>query len=73
MIIDEWWSCYSESLKGWILDSAYAHPAKVSLALAKRIYRHALDERWIVPGSLCVDPMAGVATFGLVAATFGLR
>lgn len=51
---------------------ASVKPAKVSLGLAKRIYRHALDEGWLAPGSLCIDPMAGIATFGLVAATYGI-
>ena len=74
MQADVWWGCYDKPLKGLISDASMAHPAKVSLSLARRIYRHALEEDWLTPGhSLVVDPMAGIATFGLVAATFGVR
>jgi hypothetical protein len=74
MIEDQWWGCYQESLKGWCVDAAFAHPAKVSLALAKRIYQHAMAEGWIQPGKdLVVDPMAGVSVFGLVAASLGIQ
>jgi hypothetical protein len=70
---DCWWGCYAASLKGIITAASFAHPAKYSWALIQRIYRHALDEQWVHPGDLVVDPMAGVGIGGLAAAACGLQ
>ena len=70
---DQWWGCYGASLKGWIPDAAFQHPAKFAQGLVERVYAHILGERWVQPGALVVDPMCGVAVGGVGAANVGLR
>jgi hypothetical protein len=51
-----------------LVAEAYSHPAKVSFALAERIYRHMLAEGWLSPGDVVLDPFGGIGGFlnGLV-------
>lgn len=53
-----------------MIPPAFAHPAKISLALVKKIFAHALELGWIRKGDTCVDPFAGVGgvAFGAMAA-----
>ena len=70
---DQWWGCYQGSLKGWIHDAAFCHPAKFARGLVERIYAHVLAERWAQRGELVLDPMCGVAVGAVGAANAGLR
>jgi len=58
---DDWTGCYDGGWKGLIVEEAFAHPAKFSRALIARMFQHAKDKGWIVPGSLILDPFGGVA------------
>lgn len=64
-----WKNCYSEQWAGILIPPAFAHPAKISLALVKKIFAHALELGWIRKGDTCVDPFAGVGgvAFGAIA------
>lgn len=70
----DWNGCYNG---GWqaaplVLD-AYSHPAKVSFALAERIYRHMLTEGWLAPGDAVIDPFGGIGGFAFHAALYGMH
>lgn len=58
---DEWAGCYDDNWKGVIVEDAFAHPAKFSRGLIRRIYEHARSEGWLPSGSIVVDPFGGVA------------
>jgi hypothetical protein len=73
MIERNWHGCYNESWKGVIVDDAFAHPAKYSRALIRRIYEHAFAMGWLVAGDLVVDPFGGVALGALEAMRRGLH
>lgn len=70
--VDEWRGLYSESWKGVIVDEAFAHPAKFSRALIRKIYDHVVAEGWIKSGDRVIDPFGGVALGGLDAMRHGL-
>lgn len=57
---DEWLGCYRGGWKGAICDEAFSHPAKVAFNLARRIYEHAIEEGWIEPRDVVVDPFGGI-------------
>jgi hypothetical protein len=63
----EWTGCYDGGWNGEIVPEAFAHPAKVSRALIRRIYEHAFAESWLQPGSVVVDPFGGIAGTALDA------
>lgn len=42
-----WQGCYEEGWKGEIVPAAFAHPAKFSRSLIRRIYGHAFAEGWL--------------------------
>lgn len=44
---DEWAGCYDDNWKGVIVEDAFAHPAKFSRGLIRRIYEHARSEGWL--------------------------
>lgn len=69
----DWRKCYGESWQGVIVPDAFAHPAKFSRALIRRIYDHATAEGWLVPGDVVVDPFGGVALGALHAMRHGLH
>lgn len=73
MLKDQWFGLYQASLKGVISARSFQHPAKYAWGLITKIYRHAIEEGWLVPGSVVLDPMAGVGIGGLAAAEYGLR
>jgi hypothetical protein len=68
----EWHDCYGDGWQGEIVPEAFAHPAKVSRALIRRIYQHAFVEGWLVPGDTVVDPFGGIAGTALDAMWNGL-
>ena len=73
MIADSWFGCYGGSLKDWIVPQAMSHPAKFSRKLISRMYAHALEEQWLTPGDLVLDPLCGVALGGTAAVHAGMR
>jgi len=73
MIERDWFKCYGESWSGIIVPDAFAHPANFSRALIRRIYAHAFDRGWLVPGDTLVDPFGGVALGALEAMRRGLH
>lgn len=70
---DVWNGLYGESWKGLISDDAFAHPAKFSRALIRKIYDHVVDEGWANKGDSVVDPFGGVALGGFDAMRHGLN
>lgn len=72
-MMTEWQNCYDEGWKGLIVDDAFAHPAKMSYALAGRIYDHAFRSGWLKPGDTVVDPFGGIGGTAIHAACHGLR
>ena len=70
---DSWFGCYGRSLAPWIVPRAFQHPAKFSRKLIERLYAHALEEGWLKPGDLVLDPLAGVCVGGVAAANAGLK
>lgn len=73
MIERDWHRCYKGSWKGVIVDDAFAHPAKFSRALIRRIYEHAFEQGWLEYGDSVVDPFGGVALGALQAMRHGLH
>ena len=71
--IEQWHGCYDDSWKGFIVEEAFAHPAKFSRGLIARILKHMLAEGMIHRGGTVVDPFGGIGTGGIVAASHGLR
>src|SRR5258706_11905406 len=55
-LIDEWSGCYPSNWKGMIVEEAFAHPAKYSNKLIRKIYDHIAKEGWVEPGDCVVDP-----------------
>ena len=68
-----WHGCYNDSWKGLIVSEAFAHPAKFARGLIERIIEHGLAEGYWQKGSLIGDPMCGIGTGGIIAASRGLR
>lgn len=72
IVLDEWPGLYSESWKGVIVNEAFAHPAKFSRALIRKIYDHVIAEEWAKSGDRVIDPFGGVALGGFDAMRHGL-
>jgi hypothetical protein len=70
---DVWRGLYGESWKGLICDESFAHPAKFSRALIRRIYVHVIAEGLANKGDSVVDPFGGVALGGFDAMHHGLN
>jgi hypothetical protein len=73
VIEDVWRGLYGASWKGLICDEAFAHPAKFSRALIRKIYDHVIAEGWAIKGDSVVDPFGGVALGGFDAMRHGLH
>jgi hypothetical protein len=73
MLQDNWYRCYGKSWKGALSDASFCHPAKVSRALAQRIYNHAIEEGWLKPKDSVLDPFAGICGFAFDAMRLGLH
>lgn len=69
----QWHGCYDDSWKGYIVEEAFAHPAKFSRGLIERIYKYMLAEGMIRRGDTVIDPFGGIGTGGIIAASNGLR
>lgn len=69
----EWTGCYDGGWQGEIVAEAFAHPAKVSRALIRRIYAHAFDHGWLRAGDVVVDPFGGICGTALDAMWNGLH
>jgi len=67
-----WNGCYDDSWKSLIDDEAFAHPAKFSRGLIRRIYEHCLSRGYLAAGSVCVDPFGGVALGAMDAMDLGI-
>lgn len=68
---DDWTGCYRDGWKGIITEASFAHPAKFSRGLIRRIYEHAADEGWLIADDVIIDPFGGIALGGFDAAMFG--
>jgi len=68
-----WYKCYGEGWTGMIIPDAFAHPAKFSRALIRRIYQHAIEQGYLTEGDTVLDPFGGVALGGLHAMRNGLH
>lgn len=69
----DWRNLYGESWKGLITDEAFAHPAKFSRALIRKIYTHLIEDGFLKPGDTVLDPFGGVALGGHDAMRLGLH
>ena len=72
-VVTRWNGCYDDGWQGEIVPEAFAHPAKVSRALIRRIYQHAFTEGWLVPGDTVADCFGGIAGTALDAMWNGLH
>jgi hypothetical protein len=66
-----WNGCYDDSWKGLISDESFAHPAKFSRGLIRRIYEYLRDEIGLPRWSVVVDPFGGVANGAVDAMDMG--
>lgn len=73
IIKTNWHKCHGKGWTGIITPESFAHPAKFSRALIRRIYAHALEQGYIAPGAIVVDPFGGVALGALHAMQNGLH
>lgn len=69
----DWHRYYGKSWSGAIVPESFAHPAKFSCALIRRIYAHTFERGWLKPGDTVLDPFAGVALGALEAMRRGLH
>jgi hypothetical protein len=70
---DRWEGCYAQNWVGTLTSTSMAHPAKFAKGLIFHIVQHAMDEGWLTPGDVCLDPFGGVATGGLPCALQGIQ
>lgn len=68
----EWWGLYRQDIDIWHPD-AMSHPAKMAPALCHRILDHLEELGLLRAGDKVLDPMAGISTTGLVAASRGYK
>jgi hypothetical protein len=68
-----WHNCYEGSWRDLIVPDAFAHPAKFSPTLVRRIYTHGLDVGWWRPGDVIGDPFGGIAGGGIMAGYAGFN
>ena len=73
MRTDDWRGCYRGGWGRNLVPEAFAHPAKVAFGLSERIFAHMREESWIIPGSVILDPFAGIGGFALNALIMGCR
>jgi len=68
---DDWYGCYRGGWGRNLVAEAFSHPAKVAFGLSERIFAHMREEKWITPGSVILDPFAGIGGFALQAMLAG--
>ena len=69
----DWHGCYTESAKNLITPESFAHPAKMSVALCKRIFNFMEGEGMIRRGDVVLDPFGGIGMTGIVGASMGYQ
>lgn len=67
------YNLYRQSWQNELTPEAFVHPAKYSRGLIRWIYRHMMDNGWLRPGAVVLDPFAGVACGALDAMKHGLH
>lgn len=71
MIERDWYGCYGKGWTNIITPDAFAHPAKFSRGLIRRIYGHLFEEGYLKEGATVIDPFGGVALGALHAMQHG--
>ena len=71
--VTEWRNCYNDGWQGVIVPEAFAHPAKFSRGLIRRIYEHMLAAGYLAPGDSVVDCFGGIGAGALDAMSMGLH
>ena len=72
--MSDWHGAYRQGRgQNRLRPASFAHPAKAAYGLTVRIYEHAIEEGWIVPGQVVLDPFAGIGGFALEALRHGLN
>ena len=69
----DWTGCYPSNWRGLISPESFAHPAKFSSKLIRRILEHGQVRGWRKRGDLIGDPFGGIGCGGVMAARHGLR
>jgi 16S rRNA G966 N2-methylase RsmD len=70
-MIEMWQGCYDDGWQGVIVPEAFAHPAKMSYGLLKRILDHAKGR--LNEGDVIVDPFGGIGSTGILGAYEGYQ
>ncbi len=68
-----WHGLYRQGWKKEITPDAFAHPAKFSRGLIRKIYAHLLERGYVQAGDAVLDPFGGVALGALDAMLLGLN
>src|SRR5260370_32958741 len=63
-----WKGCYNESAKKYINPASFSHPAKMSIALCRRIFRFMQEKGLIHKGQIILDPFGGGGITRIVGA-----
>lgn len=71
MIERDWYKCYGQGWGSLCVPAAYAHPAKFSRALIRRIYDHLFEQGYLHEDDIIVDPFGGIALGALHAMQHG--
>ena len=69
----DWHGLYNSKFKEYVTPEANAHPAKMSLALADKIFTHLERLHLIRKGDTIIDFMAGTARTGVIAELRGYK
>ncbi len=69
----DWYNCYRQSWKGEISPESFAHPAKFSRGLIRRIYAYLLDEGLLQAGDTVLDPFGGAGLGAADAVKHGIN
>lgn len=67
----DWHGCYDDGWKGLIVDEAFAHPAKASRALVRKIFDYMEAQGWLTPRSRVLDVFGGIGTTAIEGASRG--
>ncbi len=70
-MITQWNNCYDDGWKDIITPEAFAHPAKMSYGLLKRILAHAQERGWLK--GVILDPFGGIGSTGILGAYEGYQ
>ncbi len=71
MQVNKWQNCYDDGWQGVIVLEAFAHPAKMSYGLLKRILAHAQEQGWL--NGVILDPFGGIGSTGILGAYEGYQ